>query len=131
MKEFKITLTIIFVLFIIIILTGCKTEININDYIDKNASLKFKIGRDSFEYTDIEVNSNKYKKLIQWGNENVSGWQMTPASYISDICVIQGEFRLLTSFNSNGVVIGFNDKNGKPKQYNKAIIKGELDFLAK
>lgn len=123
-----------FKVFSLIIMTSffnaCTTGININDYIDNNAPLKLSIGN-PLEHVDVLVNSDKYKKLIQWGNENVSNWQSTPASYNADIFVGQGNFRLLLFLKSNGVVIGFTDKDGKSKQYTKSINKGELDFLTK
>ncbi|HEY4799679.1 MAG TPA: hypothetical protein VII99_11425 [Bacteroidia bacterium] len=129
--------THIFGLFILtLLLTGCSIDININDYIDKNAPLKLTIKKtdnstgltiaDNFE---IAVGSDKYKKLIQWGNENTDGWQQTPASYNPNIFVGQGKFRLLGFANGNGVVIRFTDKDGKPRQYTKTITQGELDFL--
>jgi hypothetical protein len=130
MREFNFILTIFGWLSFTLIFGGCKTEININDYIDKNSPLLLSVGN-PLEHVNVEVNSDKYKKLIQWGNENVNGWQKTTSSYVSDIFVGQGNFRLLTSLNNNGVVIGLTDKNGKPKQYRKTIKKGELDFLTK
>lgn len=130
MKQIKRTLTIFGLLILTSVFTGCNTDININDYIDKNFSLKLSIGN-PLDHVDILVNSDKYKRLVQWGNENLNGWQWTPASYIADIFVGQGNFRLLVLSKSNGVVIGFTDKNGKSRQYINKIKKGELDFLTK
>jgi len=130
MKQIKRTWTIFGLLILTFAFSGCNTAININDYIDKNSPLKLSIGN-PLDHVDIAVNSDKYKKLIQWGNEHLNGWQRTPASYIADIFVGQGDFRLLLISKSNGVVIGFTDKNGKSRQYVNKINKGELDFLTK
>ena len=59
----------------------------------------------------------------------MNGWQSSPAYYIEDIYVSKGDFRLIHTNGSNGVVIVFTDKEGNPKQYTKGIEKGELDFL--
>lgn len=138
MKKITNTLTIFGLFILTSFFTGCSTDININDYIDKNVSLKLVINKNdnstgltTSANFEIAVNSDKYKKLIHWGNENVSGWHWTPASYNADIFVGQGNFRLLQTLNGNGVVISFTDKDGKPRQYTKAINKGELDFLTK
>ncbi|MCX6182408.1 MAG: hypothetical protein NT150_10810, partial [Bacteroidetes bacterium] len=108
------------------------------EYIDKNASLKLTInkkdnstGLTTSEHFDIAANSDKYNQFVEWAQKNTDNWKWTPASYVADICVGQGNFRLLYSIGSNGVVIGFTDKEGKPKQYSKTIEKGNLDFLNK
>ena len=122
---------------IFIILTsftiGCTTTININDYINQNRPLELNLnhGLNSADRLQIASHSAKFKKLIQWGKQNCEGWESTPASYDANIFVGQGDFRLLYSLNSDGVVIGFTDKKGNPKQYSKSVQKGELDFLVK
>lgn len=136
MKDSKNYLLILGLSILTFLLSGCTTDININNYIDKNDpfGLTFNkkdsaTGFTKSDHFEISVNSDKYKKIIQWGNENTKGWKWTPASYITDISIGQDNFRLLHTFGSNGVVIGFTDKEGKPRQYTKAIKKGELDFL--
>ncbi len=130
MKQIKRTLIIFGLLILTSIFFSCNPDININDYMDKNSPLKLSIGN-PLEHVDIAVNSDKYKKIVQWGNENLKDWKWTPASYIADISLSQGNFRLLVLSNNNGVVIGFTDKDGKSRQYTKSINKGELDFLIK
>jgi len=134
----KTSLKITGLIILISILAGCKTHININDYIDKNVAVKLKVskkdnstGLTSFKNFDIPVNSDKYKELIEWGNKNTAGWQSTLASFIADIYVGQGDFRMLYNSGSKGVVVGFKDKEGRAKQYSKTIMQGELDFLFK
>ncbi|AFD08628.1 hypothetical protein [Solitalea canadensis] len=82
--------------------SGCGTDININEYIDKNAPLKMTInqrdnstGLTTSENFEIAVNADKYQKIIEWGNKNKDGWQWAPASYIADIYIGQGNFRML------------------------------------
>jgi hypothetical protein len=120
------------------IFSGCRTDFNISEYINKRAPLKLTInkknnstGLTTSSNFEITVNSDKYQKIIEWGNKNTDGWKYTPASFIGDISVTQGNFRILYTLGSNGVVIGFIDKDNKPKQYSKTIEKGSLDFLYK
>ena len=108
---------------------GCRQHIDINNYIDKKLPLELKIGNQLKRPDTIKVNSDKYRKLVDWGKANKDDWQSTPASYIANICVGQGNFRLLYLPDKDGVVIGFTDNQGNPKQYSKRIKKGELDFL--
>lgn len=108
---------------------GCRQHIDINDYIDQKLPLELKIGNQLEQPDTIKVNSDKYRKLVDWGKTNKDDWESTPVSYIADIYVGQGNFRLLYSPGKGGVVIGFTDKQGNPKQYSKRIKKGELDFL--
>ena len=138
MEKVRNTLAIFGLLILISIFVGCSTDININDYINKQAPLELHIRQteltaltDSTNNLRLAVNSEKYNKLVQWGNENTKGWQSTPASYITEIYVSQGDFRLLYTPGIKGVVIGFKDKKGKPRQYSKTTEIGELDFLAK
>jgi hypothetical protein len=117
--------------FICVAFAHCKNAINITDHIDKNAPLTLTINkRDSLtglttsnRFT-IQINSEKYKKVIDWCKKNSNGWQSTPASFAPDIGLTQSNFRLLYFTQSDGVVIGFD-----AKQYSKQIKKGELDFL--
>ena len=117
-------------------LGACNSNININDYINKKAPIILQISKEdtitkftSSEKIEIKVDSDKYKKIIQWSNENTSGWRWTPASYLSDISISQDNLRLLYWKGGVNVVIRFTDKENKPQQYSKTIKKGELDFL--
>lgn len=117
-------------------LASCGSKININNYIDKKSSFILTLnstdkmtGLTKAIQTDIKVNSHKYSKLIEWFNNNESGWQLTPASYVANISVRQGSFGLLYTRGTDGAVISFIDKENKSRQYSKSITKGELDFL--
>ncbi len=122
-------------IFFIFLLSGCEKNININDHFNNKSSLLLTIYKNdsltkhtTSTNSQIEISSDKYKKLIQWGNENTHSWKWTPASYIADIYVGQKNFHLITLKN-NCVVISFIDKDGKSKQYTKTINKDELEFL--
>ena len=83
------------------------------------------------ERIEIAPNSDKFIKLTQWAANNTTGWATAPASYVSEVFVGQGNFRLLYTSGTDGVVISFTDRENNPKQYSKKIKKGELDFLVK
>ena len=83
------------------------------------------------ERIEIAPNSDKFIKLTNWTENNKTGWETTPASYVSEVFVGQGNFRLLYTTGTDGVVIGFTDRENIPKQYSKKIKKGELDFLVR
>lgn len=108
---------------------GCRQHIDINDYIDQELPLELKIGDQLKKPDTIKVNSDKYRKLLDWGKANKDDWELSPVSYIAYIYVGQGNFRLLYLPGKDGVVIGFTDRNGNPKLYSKRIKNGELDFL--
>ena len=83
------------------------------------------------EQFEIPANSDKFVKLTQWAENNTTGWETTPASYVAEVFVRQGNFRLLYTTGTEGVVIGLTDRKNIHKQYSKKIKKGELDFLVK
>ena len=83
------------------------------------------------ERIEIPTNSEKFNKLTQWAENNTAGWETAPASYVAEVFVGQGNFRLLYTTGTDGVVIGFTDRENNPKQYSKKIKKGELDFLVR
>jgi hypothetical protein len=121
---------------LLLTLSSCSTEINIGDYINTNSSLTLSInkttqdtGLTNSQKVEISPDSEKFKKIIDWGVNNQSSWTKTPASYISEVSVTQNDFRLL--YNHDFVVVGFTNKNGEPLQYSKKVKSGELDFLAK
>ena len=117
-------------------MTSCQTDLDLNDVIDQKSPFTLTIrtvnpetGLSSNETEEIKVNSEKWIKLVDFAKNNLDGWQSSPASYIGDVYVSQGDFRLIYTKGSNGIVIAFTDKEDKPKQYTKGIDKGELDFL--
>jgi hypothetical protein len=132
----KMRILHLFLFLNICILTSCNSQININKYIDKNAPLELRInkidsltGFISTEQLEIPVNSDKFIQLTQWADNNTTGWRSTPASCIAEVYVGQGNFRLLYTTGTAGVVIGFTNKENKPRQYSKKTKIGELDFL--
>ncbi len=120
------------------ILTSCSSPININNYVDKTSPFNLTInntdsatGLTKSTQAKIAVTSDKYLKLINWFDKNENGWQTTPpASYVTNISVTQGSFRLLYNKDADDVIVGFTDKNNNPRQYSKTIKKGELGFLS-
>ena len=114
-------------LIISVIFFNACSEINISKIINTNKSLELYIKSEKKE--NISVGSVKWKKIIQFANDNTKKWKRTPASYFSDISVRQGNFRLLYSIGKDYIVIGFTDKKGNSKQFYKKIKKGALDFL--
>lgn len=129
MRNRKKIISVLEYLILTLAFCSCKQHIDINDYIDRYSPLKLKIGNQLKQPVIIQVNSDKYRKLIEWGKINTDDWQSTSASFIADIYVGQGSFRLLCLPGRNGVVIGFTDKQGNLRQYSKTIKEGELDFL--
>jgi hypothetical protein len=125
---------IIFIILSLLTITSCSTEVNIEKYVDLNSALTLTVnktndqtGLTESETKKIEPNSEKFKKLIEWGNNNLDNWKSSPASYLTKVAVTQNDFRLL--YNQDFVVIGFIDTDGKAQQYTKTVKKGELDFL--
>jgi hypothetical protein len=131
-KNIKLFLQLLFL--VLIMQVGCKTEITIGDYFDKNLSLTlkrtFRNENSSLSTTDtkqISPNSDKFLRLTKWCNDNKIGWEETYASFISELSITQNSFRLLVL--NEAVVVGFTDKEGKAKQYSKAIKKDDLNFM--
>lgn len=123
-------------LILTLVITSCQNSLELNDLIDQTKPFKLTVMKGdsgiilkSKGTEEIKVNSEKWIKLIDFLKENVDGWHASPASYIGDISVAQGDFRLMQIMGSNGIVVAFKDKEGDPKQYTKEIAKGELDFL--
>ena len=117
-------------------MTSCQTDLELNDIIDQKSPFTLTIrtvdpetGFSSNETEEIKVNSEKWIKLVEFAKNNLDGWQSSPVSYIGDIYVSQGDFGLIHTKGSNGVVFTFTDNQGNSKQYSKGINKGELDFL--
>ena len=73
-----------------------------------------KTGLSTFDRKELEVNSDKWRKFLDFMNQNEDNWQASPASYIGDIIISQANFKLIHFKESNGIVIVFTDKEGKP-----------------
>jgi hypothetical protein len=121
---------------LLLILSSCATDIKLDDYINMSApfiltsnTTNSETGLTESTSETLEVNSEKWKKLIDWGKNNREGWTSSLASHIGNIYVMQGDFRLIHTRDSKGVVIAFTNKEGNPKQYMNVIEKGELSFL--
>jgi hypothetical protein len=115
---------------------SCQTDLDINSVIDQKTPFTLTIrtvdtttGLSSTESEVIKVHSAKWNMFVDFAKSNMNGWKSSPASYIGDIFVSQGDFRMIYSQGWNGVVIAFTDKEGNSKQYTKEIDKEELDFL--
>ncbi len=126
----------IITLILSLIVTSYQTDLELNDVIDQKSpftltikSVDSKMKLSSNETEKIEVNCEKWIKPVDSVKDNMNGWLSSPAYYIGDIYVSKGDFRLIHTNGSNGVVIVFTDKEGNPKQYTKGIDKRELDFL--
>lgn len=121
------------ILILMLILSSCSRDIKLENYVNKTEPFVLIINSKNklteSKSVTLEVNSEKWKKIIAWGNKNQEGWISSPASYIGDIYITQNDFKLTHLMDSKGVVISFKDKNGNPKQYTSEIEKGELDFL--
>ena len=117
-------------------ITSCQTDLELNNVIDQKSPFTLTIrtvdsetGLSTNETEEINVNSEKWTRLVDFAKQNMDGWQPSPESYIGDVYVTQGNFRMIYTKGSDGVVIAFTDNEGDPKQYTKKIDKGELDFL--
>jgi hypothetical protein len=117
-------------------MTGCQTDLPLNDIIDQNSPFSLTIwtvdpetGYRTNHIQEIEVNSEKWIKLVDFLKNNMDGLDPTLASTIGDINVSQGDFRLIYTQGWFAVVVSFTDEDGDPKNYIKEIEKGKLDFL--
>ena len=117
-------------------MTSCQTDLELNDVIDQKSPFTLtirtvdpKTGLSSNETEELKVNSEKWIKLIDFAKNNLDDWQSSPASYIGDIYVLQGDFKLIHTKGTNGIVFAFTDREGNAKQFTKKIDNGELDFL--
>jgi len=115
---------------------SCETDVKINDYLDKSDPFELTIHSTNSEtrFTDsksvvIDRNDKRWAKIIDWGKNNSDGWQSSPASHIGDTYLKQGDFRMIYTKNTEGVIVAFIDEEGNPKQYSKRIASDELSFL--
>jgi hypothetical protein len=135
-KTVQFVLSLFQVFIILSLLNSCETDLDINEFIDKKSPIILTIKPydkvielSEIKQFNIEVNSTKWNEILTFANQNKEKWHSSPASYIGEIYLTQGDFRLIYNKGSESVVISFMDKNGKPKQYVRKIKKGELDFL--
>ncbi len=128
--------TYLILILLAFVFTGCSTNFELEKYIDNSASfqltinkINLKTGLTTKTTEDLDVNSIKWNKIIEWAGKNKEDWQFSIASHIGDVYINQGDFRLIYSEGSKGIVVEFIDKQGEIKQYIKEIVKGELDFM--
>lgn len=127
----------LFLISLLFFLARCSSDVNIFEYVDKNSDLKISVLDNNTNLlhrreTEIQINSDKYSRLLKWADNNTDGWTMDPVSHVpADIIVSQGSFRLLYWLHKDYAVIAFTDKDKKSRQYSKSKLNGDLDFLAK
>ena len=118
------------------IMISCGQEINPEEILKREIEFKLTIhskpnnSLDTLTTNTIPNNSEKIIELKEWLTRNPDGWKSSIASWATPSISLTGkDFRLL--IYENGIVIGFTDNKGKPRQYTKQIAKKELDFLTK
>lgn len=123
-------------LMMMVVLISCQSNVDLDKVIDRNSSLYLtrlktdkETGLSAFLNEEIKVNSDKWKKLMEFAHRNNEGWQLAPASYTSVLYVRQDNFTLILTKDSKGIVVSYIDTHGKARQYSKWINKGELNFL--
>ncbi|HQQ97090.1 MAG TPA: hypothetical protein PLX35_07490 [Cyclobacteriaceae bacterium] len=84
-------------------------------------------GLTTTEQSEIQPTTKKFTKFVDWCKNNNKDWESSPASFIGQFTMSQGDFGLL--YVNNGVVIHFLDKEGIPRQYTKTVKEGEFNFL--
>ncbi len=77
---------------------SCGTDIPVNQIIQNESTSIYKIKKDSdqnYLIDTIEVDSQKWNKIIQFLKTNRSSWEPTPASFAPDFSISQETFKLL------------------------------------
>lgn len=125
----------IIALILSLIMTSYQTDLELNDVIDQKSSFTLtiksvdsKMELSPNETEKIEVNSEKWIKPVDFVKDNMNGWQSSPAYYIGDIYVSKGDFRLLQTNGSNGVVIVLRTKKATRNNTQKELTKENLTF---
>ena len=76
----------------------------------------------------ISKDSKELKSLKDWLIDNSKGWENSIASYaLPSISLTSADYRFLIF--KNFVVIGYSDKNDKPRQLTKKTDIKEFEFL--
>ena len=135
-RNLKNILTVSWIIITVGSLTSCSTEIDIDDYVDNSKPIELivKSKNDSVKFINrpkilLTADSEKFKKLIDWGTKNVDGWESAIASYVmADVYLIQDDFHF-SYYKSGFVILNFKDKEGNPRQVKKQVDQGDLDFL--
>ncbi len=116
------------------IFQSCKQSIDINDLKISNTELKVTFwiknssGLENITTTKIASNSIELENVTNWLRNNTNGWENSINSYSSPKISLTNEnfrFLIFTDF----VVIGYLDKNNKPRQLTKKVNLSEFEFL--
>lgn len=116
------------------IFQSCKQSIDINDLKISNTELKVTFwiknssGLENITTTKISSNSIELENVTNWLRNNTNGWENSINSYSSPKISLTNEnfrFLIFTDF----VVIGYLDKNNKPRQLTKKVNLSEFEFL--
>ena len=83
---------------------------------------------DSARTVFFRKESKKIEILANWFNENRYGWSSSSASWAAPDYFLSGKYFSFLVY-TDGVVVRFTDRKGKPRQYTKAVPKSELNFL--
>jgi hypothetical protein len=131
-----IILNIMFMTIITALINSCGHNINPEEIFMNENEFILKIYKDNNNLTDtiildtINKSSAKISRLNTWFLDNSDGWESSVASYsLPDISLTSDDSRLL--IYKNGIIIGYTDINGNPKQFSKKIKASEFDFLTK
>ncbi len=128
------TLKIVVGTILLTFMISCGQDINPDEILKKETEFKLTIHSkpntvsDTTAIKTIPKNSEIINKLKDWLRKNPDDWKNLYASVATpDISLTGKTFRFLVYENS--IVIGFNDKNGKPRQCSKQVKKIEFNFL--
>ncbi len=118
----------------LIVFQSCAQSIDLNDLKISNTDIKITYltkspsGLDSTLTSVISKDSKELKSFNGWLIDNSDGWGNSIASYASpSISLTSTDFRFLIF--KDFVVIGYTDKNNKPRQLTKKTDIKEFGFL--
>ncbi|WP_375561480.1 hypothetical protein ACE193_02680 [Bernardetia sp. OM2101] len=111
-------------LILILLLSSCTTDLTNENLVNTSEPFVLTInttdsetGLTESKSIKIEVNSEKWKKIVEWMNNNQEGWHQDYASHTGVDYLSQDNFGLAYRKNSEGVLLMFSDKNNQPKQF--------------
>lgn len=119
-----------------IVLVSCTKTIDLSKLVNSNQPIYLsQIRNDSsidqsliIFHDSILPNSDRWNKLIAWGEQNHTGWKTDIASRNCGTFLRQNELTMCIGSKSDFVMIQYNE-NHKGKQLVKNIEKGSLNFL--
>jgi hypothetical protein len=129
MKSFPILISLI------LIVTGCKTNIAIEDIIDFNEPFHVSVAikdcdsdLNQIATYNIDPETDKWYQLFDFAIKNLDDWSPSAAIH-GDIHLQQGTFELMHNAETREVVISYVNESKKRYYYSKKTDTGELDFL--